>query len=344
MDKRHRSVGDPRVAKVPTVLELRNVNERLLISALREQELASTLEAERARLEAILSSIGDAVLVVDREGRPVLTNAAYLRMIGDPDAAPVLEDAAGGILPPEEAPWRRAARGEAFTLEFSTLAPDGTRRWWEANGQPIGHDPAAQGGVVVIRDVSAHKQLERALHHQALHDALTGLPNRALLLDRLDQVLRSAQRTKESVALLLLDLDHFKEINDTLGHHAGDLLLREMAARLLLAVRAADTVARMGGDEFNMLLPETDHDGAEEVAVRVRASLGAAVTIEEQDVHVKVSIGIAVSSGRDTNAQTLLRQADRAMYEAKRTQSGHVVYTAALGVTAASPTSRAPAS
>lgn len=326
-------MSDPQLEKAPTSVELRDVNERLLISALREQEMAITLEVERARLDAILSSIGDAVLVVDREGEPVLTNAAYTRMMGDPEVAIVLEDASGKIIPPENAPWHRAARGDAFILEFSIRNPDGTPQWWEAHGEPIGHDSNAQGGVVIIRDVSERKRLEQALHHQTLHDALTGLPNRTLLYDRLDQTLRSGQRTDDPLALLLLDLDRFKEINDTFGHQAGDLLLRKIAARLLLALRAADTVARIGGDEFVMLLPGTDRDGAVEVAGRILPSLSTAVMIEGQAVHVAVSVGIALSSGWDTDVPTLLRQADIAMYEAKRTQSGYAIYCAMFETT-----------
>jgi len=314
------------------LVDLRNINERFLISALREQELASTLEIERAQLDAILSSIGDAVLVVDGEGRPVLTNAAYTRMMGDPEAAIVLEDAAGQTIPADDAPWRRAARGEVFMLEFSTPDPDGTRRWWEANGRPIVHHPGAQGGVVIIRDINERKMLEKALHHQALHDALTGLPNRILLHDRLDQALRSEQRSEEPLALFILDLDHFKEINDTFGHHSGDLLLCEVAARLLHTLRSADTVARLGGDEFAILMPATDHNGAVEVAERIRASLSVAIMIEGQAEYVRASIGIALSTGRGTAAPTLLRQADIAMYEAKRTKSGHAIYTTELGM------------
>ncbi len=324
-------MAERRLEKAPADVELRNVNERLLISALREQELAALLQTERAQLDAILSSIGDAVLVVDRTGTPVLTNAAYTRMMGDPNVV-ILKDSAGQVIPPYDAPWCRAARGEAFTMEFSTMSPDGTYQWWEANGRPIGHDVGPQVGVIVIRDVSERKGLEKALHRQALHDGLTGLPNRILLYDRLDQALLSEHRTEDPLAFLLLDLDHFKEVNDMLGHYVGDLLLCEIANRLLLTLRAADTVARLGGDEFAILMPQTDRDGAVEVADRIRSILEAAITLEGNSLYIRVSIGIALSSGRGKEAQLLLRQADMAMYEAKRTQSGHVVYTAALGL------------
>jgi len=182
---------------------------------------------------------------------------------------------------------------------------------------------------VVIRDISARKGLEGALQHQALHDALTGLPNRTLLYDRLDQALRSARRGAEPLALLLLDLDHFKEINDTHGHQAGDRLLQEVVTRLSCTVRASDTVARLGGDEFAILLPETSRDGAIGVAGAIRAGLSPVIMVEGQGLHVAVSIGIALAAGRNTDARLLLRRADVAMYDAKRTRSGHAIYTVA---------------
>jgi diguanylate cyclase (GGDEF)-like protein/PAS domain S-box-containing protein len=335
MSMRRRSISISQPANAPTnasnVVELRNVNEGLLISALREQELAATLETERAQLEVILSSIGDAVLVVDQEGKPVRTNAAYIRMMGDPESTILPRDASGRPIAPSDTPWLRAARGDDFELEFSMLAPDGTLRWWEAIGRPIGRGPSSQGGVVVFRDISARKQFEKALHHEAMHDGLTRLPNRTLLYDRLEQALMAAQRTKLPVALLLLDLDHFKEVNDTFGHQAGDALLREIAARLLHTIRAADTAARLGGDEFTLLLPGTNCSGAMEVADRVLESLHSNIMIEGQAVKVGVSIGIALASDQEVDAPMLLKQADIAMYEAKRTQGGYVIYTDILG-------------
>jgi len=130
------------------VAELRDVNERLLIAGLREQELAVTLGAERARLAVILASIGDAVLVVDEAGTPVHTNVAYARMAGGPDIPLVPRDAQGHALPPDDTPQARAGRGETFSQEFTLPAADGSRRWFEANGQPL-HDHGAGHAVVV---------------------------------------------------------------------------------------------------------------------------------------------------------------------------------------------------
>jgi len=169
-------------------------------------------------------------------------------------------------------------------------------------------------------------QAADALQHQVLHDALTGLPNRTLLHDRLAHTLRLVARDASSLALLLLDLDRFKEVNDTLGHQAGDALLRQVAARMRDAVRASDTVARLGGDEFALLLPGADRDGAVRAAQTLQAALVAPVTVEDQTVHVGVSIGIAVMPAHGHEAAVLLRHADVAMYIAKRGGSGYAVY------------------
>ncbi len=302
----------------PTVAALREVNERLLIAGLREQELAETLEAERAQLAAILTSIDDAMVVVTPTGRPTHTNAAYNALFGTAHAR-------GHTLPDEEGLWDRAARGESFFREFRAPTPDGALHWWEARGSPIAH---GGGGVIVIRDVSAHKERETRLQHQASHDPLTGLPNRTLLLDRLDRLVRSIRRAGSPLALLFLDLDHFKEVNDTHGHQVGDRLLQEVAARMGRALRDSDTVARLGGDEFAVLLPGAGHAGALAAAATLRTMLNAAIVLDGQTLEVEASIGIALASARNADPHLLLQQADSAMYEAKRSGSGYAVYNA----------------
>ena len=165
-----------------------------------------------------------------------------------------------------------------------------------------------------------------ALQHQALHDALTGLPNRALLHDRLAHTLHLVERGSSSLALLLLDLDRFKVINDTLGHQAGDALLQQVAARMRNAVRSSDTVARLGGDEFALLLPGADRDGAVRATQTLLAALVAPMMLEGQTVHVGASIGVALAPAQGSEAGALLRHADVAMYVAKRAGSGYAVY------------------
>jgi len=154
--------------------------------------------------------------------------------------------------------------------------------------------------------------------HQALHDALTRLPNRVLLLDRLQYALQAAQRTEGAVSLLVLDLDGFKAVNDSFGHHVGDLVLQEVARRLSASLRGADTVGRLGGDEFAIVLPESDADEAGQVATRILARLVLPMLVETRTLQVGGSIGIATSPGHGIEPDTLMRHADAAMYAAKR--------------------------
>jgi diguanylate cyclase len=170
------------------------------------------------------------------------------------------------------------------------------------------------------------KQRTKAVH-DALHDALTGLPNRTLLADRFEQALRAGTRASSTTALLLIDLDRFKEVNDTLGHHVGDQLLAQIGPRLAGALRGADTVARLGGDEFAVLLPEVDGlSGALDVAARLRSALSEAFRIEDVELDIDASIGVVISGVHGDDSQTLLQRADIAMYVAKQQKRGVVVY------------------
>ncbi|MGI8587588.1 MAG: putative bifunctional diguanylate cyclase/phosphodiesterase [Chloroflexia bacterium] len=180
------------------------------------------------------------------------------------------------------------------------------------------------GGLAI--DVTARFQAVQALTHQALHDPLTDLPNRALLLDRLGLAVAAASREPASLALLLLDLDRFKEINDTFGHHYGDMLLQQVGVRLRAALRESDTLARLGGDEFAVLLPRTDQAGALHTARKLGETLEVPFTVEQHVVQVGVSIGVASYPMDSQDAPTLLRHADVAMYLAKQAQHGPVVY------------------
>ena len=165
--------------------------------------------------------------------------------------------------------------------------------------------------------------------HLALHDALTDLPNRTLFADRVEQAIALAERTRSAGAILVLDVDHFKDVNDTLGHHAGDRLLRDAAERLRAVVRSSDTVARLGGDEFAVLLNGvSDADGATTVAEQIRAALALPVELEGIDVEVEPSIGIVLFPEHGSTPDDLLQRADVAMYEAKREKTRFAVYSA----------------
>ncbi len=169
------------------------------------------------------------------------------------------------------------------------------------------------------------RRLAAALEHRALHDALTDLPNRMLFTDRLEQALVDARREGATVALLFLDLDRFKAVNDRLGHQAGDLLLRQVAAHLRGALREADTLARLYGDEFAVLLPGDDANAAAGAARALLRALAAPCLLQGQPEYVEASIGIAVYPAHGADAAALLRQADAAMYLAKRTRGGYAV-------------------
>jgi diguanylate cyclase (GGDEF)-like protein len=215
-------------------------------------------------------------------------------------------------------------------MVLRTRHASGSWRTLEALSNNRLHDPAVGGVLVSARDVTERMEAEERLRHQALHDALTGLPNRTLLHDRLAQGLHLRQRHDQPLALLLLDLDRFKEVNDTLGHHYGDLLLQQVAQRLRGALRASDTVARLGGDEFAIVLPGADATGAQQVVQTLRAVLEEPLVVAGQPLLVGASIGIAVCPEHSAEAATLLRKADVAMYMAKRAGSGAAVYEATL--------------
>jgi diguanylate cyclase len=187
--------------------------------------------------------------------------------------------------------------------------------------------------VFLLLALGYQRQLIRqaeASQHQALHDPLTGLPNRELFGDRVEQAIRASDRGLRPAALLLLDLDRFKDVNDTLGHHHGDLLLGEVAARLNGTLRAVDTVARLGGDEFAVLLPDATAAGAAAVAQKVRTALHQPLTLDGVGLDLDASIGIAVYPDHGGDAAELLQHADVAMYAAKQTHAGFVVYDAAV--------------
>ncbi len=205
----------------------------------------------------------------------------------------------------------------AVSAQFRVQHRDGAWRWVEATARNLLADGQVSGIFVNTRDVTERAAAARELRHQAFHDPLTGLPNRALFTDRLAQALRRAQRHGEHVAVLFIDLDHFKQINDTMGHETGDQVLVAVGQRLAACLPEGDTIARFGGEEFTVLLERTTSVAAVDLARQMLAAQRAPVALPRHDVTVSVSIGVAVSGPELENAEDLLRAADIAHYKAK---------------------------
>ncbi|HEY4189165.1 MAG TPA: EAL domain-containing protein [Candidatus Limnocylindrales bacterium] len=301
-----------------------NATSRLLASQNgRLVELASDLRGREARFRSLLQNSSDAQAILDADGRVRYESVAVERILGykagDWEGRPF-----GSLVHDEDRSAVEQALADLASgpgaerrFEFRIQHTDGTWRTMEAIGRNLLEDPAVAGIVINHRDITERKVLEAQLTRQAFHDALTGLPNRALFTDRVSHALKRRGRQHRGVVVLFVDLDDFKAINDSLGHQAGDRVLQEVGERLRTTVRPGDTVARLGGDEFAFLLEDVaDPADAEEVAERVALSLGAPLAVGGVEVALRASVGIAVAEDGDTAAD-LLRDADTAMYTAK---------------------------
>ena len=281
------------------------------------------VEATEVRLAALVEHASDLVCVVGSDGRIVYASPAVARVLGleplDLEGVPVAD-----LVHPEDldrlldqVPDVVTTPGMSPAFDARVAHTDGGWRHMEIVATNLLENPAVEGIVVNARDVTERVEVAAQLEERAFHDDLTGLPNRALLVDRLQDALHRASRHQRSVGVLFLDLDRFKVVNDSLGHGAGDDLLREVARRLERTVRPGDTVARLGGDEFvvvigDMLRPTDALTAAE----RVRRSLARPVDLGAESTVISTSIGIAIARG-DESPGDLLRDADIAMYRAK---------------------------
>jgi len=221
------------------------------------------------------------------------------------------------------------ARGEPFRMEYRVSGADGRQLWFSARGEPL---LDAQGRtyrmVGVSQDITEHKRREEEVRFLAYHDPLTGLPNRRLLDDRLQQALYGAERSGGKLAVLMIDLDHFKAVNDSAGQRGGDVVLREAARRLGGCVRRADTLARHGGDEFVIVLPDQQADAdCQVVADRVLRALSRPFDLDGRSWRLGASIGVAVYPSAGADVETLLHNADVAMYLAKELGGNRHVFS-----------------
>jgi len=284
---------------------------------------------------AILNSIGDAVLTTDVSGRITYLNLRAEYMTGWSREAAAGRPL-GDVFHVIDRDTREVAQDPlrlALQLDKTvSLAPnsillrrDGVESQIEDSAAPIRDDDGLViGAVIVFRDVGVALENSRRMSHLAEHDALTGLPNGLLLHDRLNKALALGQRRKKPVAVIFLDLDGFKDINDSLGHAAGDSILRSVATRLTAALRLSDTVSRRSGDEFVIVLPEVERaEDAGAVAGKLLVAASAPYWVGAHEVGLTASIGVAVYPDHGENADALITNADAAMYRAKRSGPGH---------------------
>ena len=318
------------------VAQIMDVTERRAADA--------ALAASQARFAALVEHGSDLISITDRMGGLVYASPAYQSVLGL-DLATCLGEPLQDHVHPDDRPGVVAvglalaeSPGASQTLDFRYGHADGSWRWVEATLTNRLTDPAVMGFVCNTRDVTERIEAAARLAHQATHDVLTGLPNRALVQERLDRAHASEHLGAELLAAVFIDVDHFKVVNDTHGHHVGDQLLVQVAERLRGAARGDDTVARLGGDEFVIIAGVTSEAAADALAARVCTAFAEPFEVDGLVLAVTGSIGLATTHEAG-GAGALLAAADCALYEAKALgRATYVAYLPHMG--AADPEAR----
>jgi diguanylate cyclase (GGDEF)-like protein/PAS domain S-box-containing protein len=312
-------LGDPDVAGI--VINAADVTE--------EAAAKAALQESEERYRLLVERCPD-LIAVHQDGAVTYVNPAGARMLGADVPAALIGRRAHDLVHPDDHPLLDArmsairAGEEAGLAEMRLVRVDGGVVDVEAVTVPVTYR-GGRASQVMARDITDRKRAERALAHQALHDHLTGLPNRVLLQDRLSLALARCARTECHVAVVFLDLDRFKVVNDSLGHEAGDRVLRAVSARITNVLRPADTLARFGGDEFVVVCDDIAGPAeATRIARRILDALADPVDEAEGGVHVGASIGVALARGDGATAEGLVRDADAAMYRAKERGRGRI--------------------
>jgi diguanylate cyclase (GGDEF)-like protein/PAS domain S-box-containing protein len=288
------------------------------------KQVKEALQASEGRFQALTESAMDIVTVLDAEGVILYQSPSVKHLIGI-EPQDMIGQNQFDLVHRDDAEAMRSQFNDLIhtgamskPIEFRVRARDGNWRILESIGKNCLDVPAVRGIIVNTRDVTDRRAIEQRIQHLAFHDVLTGLPNRSLMADRISHSISRAERGGKKFAVMFIDIDNFKNINDTLGHDIGDELLREVARRLSTSVRGHDTIARQGGDEFIVLLDQLEnHQGAIRVAQKILDALRSAFRVGNTDQHVSGSLGIALYPEDGRDAATLLKNADTAMFHGK---------------------------
>src|ERR1700731_3300038 len=300
------------------------------------KQVEEALRESEERFRAVFNRAAVGIARIDLAGRIIEANPALQRMLGY-SADELTHNPLASFVHPDHVRDGRltqltelsAGTRQEMQQELRYVHKLGGLVWCNSIASLVrGRSNEPLFLIVMTEDITARKKQEVALEHQALHDGLTDLPNRTLMFDRLRQAILVSKREHQPLALLMMDLDGFKEINDTFGHHGGDEVLRHVATRLKAQLRESDTVARLGGDEFAIILPGVpDEATAGATATRILHALQEPLIIEGEALEIRASIGIVLFPRHAEDADTLLRRGDAAMYEAKRAGAGTAFYT-----------------
>lgn len=300
--------------------------KELLLEMVGDIDYALESYQKEAKLNQLIQAVEQtptSIVITDLESNIVYANEAFAKVTGY-----TLEEAMGKnprILKSDKTPesfytqmWSHLTKGSSWKGEFTNKRKDGSEYIESVNISPVmGNDGTIINYMAIKEDITAKKEAEEKIHQLANFDHLTGLPNRVPLYDYFKYVLNLAKRNNQAFAIMFLDLDHFKEINDTLGHNVGDTLLIEVSLRLRSLMREVDMITRLGGDEFIIIMPETPMLGAEQVSKKLLEVISTPYYIDSHELNITVSIGIALYPFDGLDFETLSKNADTAMYQAK---------------------------
>lgn len=313
-------------------------NSRIILSVIRDiserKRAEEAILASEARFKALIQNSLDMTLILDTSGQIIYASPNAVRIARDDNNSPkgnIFSFLTPGDLEESQNILQYCLSHPREMVHTEINAPiNGEPCWYEVWVQNLLDEPGVEGIVLNLRDVSERKAYQSTIEYLAYHDALTGLPNRRMLREQAEQALALTKRNEQEATLIYLDLDRFKEVNDTLGHEAGDELLVQVSRRIQQCVRAGDLLARLGGDEFAILLHETTPESATDVAERVLGSLNEPFMIGDTALRTGASLGLGMYPRDGYTLDDLMRVADVAMYRAKENRAGFMFYSPEL--------------